>query len=105
MFSHGIFVCFENIPCKASYSVKRGLEQSLDDVGFVPNLNINAENLPSLGFWKSLCVHKIKLAYACKKQCTQADSCVRITRVSFGLIFQILIYLFIKSYISHFNPS
>ena len=34
-----------------------------------------------------------------------ADSCVRIVRVSFGLIFQKLIYLLIKRYISHFNTS
>ena len=84
---------------------KKGLERSLDDVGFVPNLNINVENLPCLGFWKSLYVHKIKPAYACRKLRTQADLCVRIARVSFGFIFQKLIYLLIKSYISHFNTS
>ena len=43
--------------------------------------------------------------YACRKLCVQADSCVRIARFSFGLIFQILIYLLIKSYIFHFNTS
>ena len=106
MFSHEISVCFEMVPYKATYSVKkRGLEQSLDDVGFVPNLNINAKNLPCLGFWKSLYVHKITPTYVCRKPRTQADSCVRIARVSFGLIFQYLIYLLIQSYIFHFNTS
>ena len=42
-------MCFENILCKATYSVKkRGLERSLDNVRFVPDLNINAENLPCI---------------------------------------------------------
>ena len=48
-------------------------------------------------------MHKIKLAYACRKLCVQVDSCVRISRVSFDLIFQKYIYLLIKSYIFHFN--
>ena len=43
--------------------------------------------------------------YVCRKLCVQVDSCMRIARVSFGLIFQKLIYLFTKSYIFHFNTS
>ena len=74
-------------------------------MGFVPNLNINAKNLPCITFWKSLCLHKIKPTYVCRKSCMQADSCVRIARVSFGLIFQKLIYLLAKSYISHSKTS
>ena len=35
----------------------------------------------------------------------QANSYVHRARVSFGLIFQNLIYLLIKSYIFHFNTS
>ena len=57
-------------------------------MGFVPNLNINAENLPCIVFWKSLCVRKIGPAYACRKLRAQADSCLCIERVSFGLILQ-----------------
>ena len=82
---------------------KRGLEQSPDDVRFVSNLNINAENLPCTVFWKSLCVRKIGPAYACRKLVVKADSCVHIARVSFGLIFQNLIYLHIKRCIFNFN--
>lgn len=42
-------MCLEKVPCMAIYIVKkRGLERLPNDVGFVPNLNINAENLPSL---------------------------------------------------------
>ena len=58
-----------------------------------------------LGFWKSLCVHKIGSSYACKKLRVQVDSYLHIARVSFGLIFLRLIYLLIKSYIFHFNTS
>ena len=82
-----------------------GIERSPNDVGFILNININIENLSCITFWKSLCVHKIKPTYACRKPRTQADSCMHIARVSFGLIFQKLIYLLIKSYISHFNTS
>ena len=56
-------MCFENIPCKATYSVKiRVLERLLEDVGFILNLSINVENLPYLCFWNLLCVRKIVLA-------------------------------------------
>ena len=125
------FLCFENKPCKSIYSVKKGsLERSSDDVGFIPNLNINAKNLPCIVFWKSLCMCKIGPANACRKLCAQADSCMRMARVSFSLIFQKcrklcaqadscmcmvrvsfslifqkLIYFLIKNYIFHFNIS
>ena len=74
-------------------------------MGFIPNLNINVENLPCFGFWKSLCMHKIEPASACRKLHVQVVSCVFIARVSFGLVFQKLIYFLIKSYIFHFNTS
>ena len=60
-------MCFENIPCKAFYSVKKGLERSPDDVRLVSNPNINAENLLCLGFSKSLYVRKIKPAHVYRK--------------------------------------
>ena len=44
-----------------------GLERSPNNVRFIPNLNINVENLPCISFWKSLCVHKIGPTYACRK--------------------------------------
>ena len=81
------------------------MEQSPDDVGFISNVKINTENLHCLGFWKSLSMRKIKPAYARRKPGTQADSCVHIARVFFGLIFQKIIYLLTKSYIFHFNTS
>ena len=54
---------------------------------------------------KKLCMRKIRPAYACRKLYAQANSCMRIVRDSFGLIFQKMIYLLIKSYIFHFNIS
>ena len=84
---------------------KRGFKRSPDNMGFISNHNINAKNLHCLGFWKSLCMHKIKLAYACRKPHMQADSCVHIVRVSFALIFQKFIYSLIKSYTFHLNTS
>ena len=60
---------------------------------------------PTYSFWKLQYVRKIRPAYACKKLRVQADSYVRIVRVFFGLIFQKLIYLLIKSCIFHFNTS
>ena len=39
------------------------LERLPDDVGFVPNLNINAENLPFKDFWNPSCVHRPVLVY------------------------------------------
>ena len=50
-------------------------------------------------------MHKIGPAYACRKPRAQADSCVRITRVSLALFFQKYIYTLIKSYIFHFKIS
>ena len=39
-FSRGISVSLENVPCKAFYSRKKwGLEQLLDNVGFILDLN------------------------------------------------------------------
>ena len=66
------FCVLENIPCKATYIVKiRGLEWLPDDVVFVPNLSINAENLSYLCFWNPSCVRRIELGahaecYACR---------------------------------------
>jgi len=57
------------------------LERLTDDVGFIPNLNINAEHLPCL-------VSGIRYAYARLGLHAQADSCVHIARVSFALFFQ-----------------
>ena len=42
-----------------------GLERLLDDVGFIPNLNINVENLPFIGFYNPSCVRRSMPAYAC----------------------------------------
>ena len=59
----------------------RDLEWLLDDVGFivVPNININAKNLPFIGFWNPSYVRKsvpifacIRLAYVGYGLCTQA---------------------------------
>ena len=74
-------------------------------MGFIPNLNIDAKNMSCIVFWKLLCVRKSRPVYICKKLRVQANSCMRIARVSFGLIFQKLIYFLIKSYIFHFNTS
>ena len=42
-----------------------GLEWLLGDVGFIPNLNINIENLSFIGFYNPSCVCRSMLAYAC----------------------------------------
>ena len=69
-------MCFENIPCKATYSVKIGVQNRLpNDVGFIPNLNINVEKLPYL-------VSGIHSVCACRKLREQTNSCVCIMRVS-----------------------
>ena len=41
------------------------LEWLLDNVRFVPNLNINTKNLHFLCFWNPTCVRRLVLAYAC----------------------------------------
>ena len=74
---------FENIPCKA-----KGFGTILDNVGFVTYLNINAKNL-------SCIVSRNR--YVCVRLglCTHAESYVHrliLTCVSFGIIFQKLIY-------------
>ena len=51
------------------------LERLLDDVGFVPNLNINTENLPFKDFWNPSCVHRPRV-------------CLRRPRVSVAFIFK-----------------
>ena len=63
-------MCFENIACKATYTVKKGgLERLPDDVGFVSNLNINAKNLPCI-------VSENRYACARSSLLTHAESCV-----------------------------
>ena len=99
------FVCFENIPCKAFYSVKKGFGTIPKRCGIRSKSQHKCKKLALYSFWKSLYVRKIGPMYACRKLCAQVDSCMRIVRVSFGLIFQKLIYLFTKSYIFHFNTS
>ena len=42
-----------------------GLEQSSDDVGFIPNLKINAKNLPCLVYG---------ILYACTGSCLHAHA-------------------------------
>ena len=81
-------MCFENIPCKATYSVKnKGFERLPNNVGFVTNLSINAKKLSYLYFWDSLCERKIVPACTSRFLCTHSES------------FQKEIYFLIKSYI------
>ena len=54
------------------YCENGGLEQLPDDVKFVSNLNINAENLHFLFFWNPTCVHRLMPAYASSCLRTQA---------------------------------
>ena len=61
---------FKNIPCKVTYKVKKkGLERSPNDVGFIPNLNINAKNL-------SFIVSGNRYACARLSLRTHAESCM-----------------------------
>ena len=87
-------MCFENIPCKATYSVKnKGFERLPNNVGFVTNLSINAKKLSYLYFWDSLCVRKIVPACTSRFLCTHSEG------------FQKEIYFLIKSYIFYFSIS
>ena len=48
-FFHGFSICFENVQCKAFYSLKKwGLERLSDDVGFIPKLNHYCKKLAFL---------------------------------------------------------
>ena len=47
------------------YCENRGLEWFPDDVGFVLNLKINAENLFFLCFWNHTCAPRIGPVCAC----------------------------------------
>ena len=84
-----------------------GLERLLNDVGFVPNLNINAENLSSsssssssYSFFKKNVFETLRVRARSGLR-AQADSCVHMPRASLALFFQKYIYLLIKSYIFH----
>ena len=57
------------------YCENSGLERLPDDVGFVPNLKINAKILPYLYFWNPLYCARLCLR-------AQTDSCMCILRVS-----------------------
>ena len=57
-----------------------GLEWLVDDVGFVPNLNISVEKLAFHSFWNPSCVCRFMLVYVYIKPmyaspclCTQAE--------------------------------
>ena len=69
-----------------------GLERLTDNMRFVPNLNINAENLHFF------------LMFLEPYMRTQNRAYVRMSRASLALFFQ-NIYLLIKIYIFHFNIS
>ena len=67
-FSLRIFCVFERVSCVAFYIKKiGGLERLSDDVGFIPNLKFNAENLPFIVSGTLACVHMPMYAYACIK--------------------------------------
>ena len=87
------------------YCENGGLERLPNDVGFVPNLNINVENMSFLYFWNLTCARRLGLHAHASWLYTQDDSCVRMPRASLALLFQKYIYLVIKSYIFHFNIS
>ena len=84
---------------------KWGLEQFLDDVGFVPSLSINAENLSFFMFLEPYVHAGLGLHVHASWLHAQANSCVRMSRASLALLFQKWIYLLIKNYIFHFNIS
>ena len=44
-----------------------GLERLPDNVGFVPNLSFNVENLPSIVYGTLACICKPVYAYTCMK--------------------------------------
>ena len=69
-----------------------GLEQLPNDMGFIPNLNINVENLPFFNISRTL--------HARVETSLRAH-----VKGLLGLLFQKYIYLLIKSYIFHFNIS
>ena len=69
-----------------------GLERLTDNMRFVPNLNINAENLHFFLMFLELYMRMQNRSY------------VRMSRASLALFFQ-NIYLLIKIYMFHFNIS
>ena len=92
-------MCFENIPYKATYSVKIGVWNDSKTMW---------DSLQTLALMQKTClIYIFGILYACARSClrAQADSCIHIARVSLALFFQKQIYLLIKSYIFHFNIS
>ena len=70
------------------YCENWGLDWLSDDVGFVPNLNINVENFlfyvsRTLHAHAGLSMHAHELWL-----CAQDDSCVHMLRASLALLFQ-----------------
>ena len=90
----------------AIYIVKNGgLEWLPKDMGFIPNLNINTENLSFLCFWNLTYVRKLVPAYTCLRLRMQVHACVHRPRAFFGLSFPKYIFCSLKSYIFYFNTS
>ena len=70
------------------YCENGGLEWLLDDMGFVPNLSINAENLHLYVFGTLHARAGSTLRTHASWLRVQADSCLCIPRASLALLFQ-----------------
>ena len=83
------------------YCENGDLERLLDDVGYVPSLNFNIENL-FFSLWNLTCMI---CAYVHMHLALRAQllACMHKPRVSVAFYFPKIIYLLIKSYIFHFN--
>ena len=82
-WSHGISVCFENVPYKALHSGKNGVWSSSQTMwNSFQTLVIITENLSFLYLWNPSCVHRIVPTYACSNSHTQAANHIRRPRVT-----------------------
>ena len=89
-FSLRIFCMFwKDTMYRFLYWENRGLERLPNDVGFVPNLSFNAENLPFIVFGTLACIHMPVYVYTCMKHVyiglehTYAYACMRTHALSF----------------------
>ena len=76
------FCVLENIPCKATYSVKIGVWNDSKTMW---------DSLQTLALMQKTClIYIFGILYACARSClrAQADSCIHIARVSLALLFQ-----------------
>ena len=76
-------MCFENIPCKATYSVKKGFGTIPRQRGIHSKPQHKCRKLALYSF-----LEITMRAQDCRKLRAQADLCLCIKRVSFGLILQ-----------------